>query len=103
MDCWRISALVACLLIASVSPSLANFVADPGFESCPTNPPPPGWSGTGACELDSAHGKLVGRIRGNEYPLAEHTNDRWHHVRFLILGRRHIPNYSKSVYRNIRG
>jgi hypothetical protein len=47
MDCWRISALAASLLIASVSPSLANLVTDPGFESCPTLPPPPGWSGTG--------------------------------------------------------
>ena len=48
MDCWRISALAACLLIASVSPSLANLVTDPGFESCTTfgQSPLPGWSAT---------------------------------------------------------
>jgi hypothetical protein len=55
MACWRISALAACLLIASISPSLANLVIDPGFESCPTSPPPPGWSGTGFCNSGFPH------------------------------------------------
>ena len=45
MDCWRISALAACLLIASVSPTLANLVTDPGFESCTSvGGLPPGWT-----------------------------------------------------------
>ena len=64
MDCWRISALVACLLIASVSPSLANFVTDPGFESCPTSPPPPGWSGTGGCDTFAHTGSWSAGFEG---------------------------------------
>ena len=64
MDCWRISALVACLLIASVSPSLANLVTDPGFESCPTNPPPPGWSGTGGCDTIAHTGSWSAGFEG---------------------------------------
>lgn len=49
MDCWRASALAAALLLASVSPTLANLVTDPGFESCTmTFSPPPGWSVTSA-------------------------------------------------------
>ena len=48
MDCWRTSALAAALLGASVSPTLANLVTDPGFESCTMylQSPPPGWSET---------------------------------------------------------
>jgi hypothetical protein len=34
MHYWRTSALAASLPIASVSPTLANLVTDPGFESC---------------------------------------------------------------------
>jgi hypothetical protein len=55
MHCWRTSALAASLLIALVSPTLANLVTDPGFESCPTVPPPPGWSGTAGCNANHAH------------------------------------------------
>ena len=55
MDCWRISALAAAVLLASVTPTLANLVTDPGFESCPTSPPPPGWSGTGFCNVGFPH------------------------------------------------
>jgi len=57
MDCWRASALAAALLLASVTPTLANFVTDPGFEGCATNggPPPPGWSGTGFCNFGFPH------------------------------------------------
>ncbi|HEY3891919.1 MAG TPA: hypothetical protein VGM00_08175, partial [Bradyrhizobium sp.] len=45
MDCWRVSALAASLLIASVSPTLANLVADPGFELCTSRSMlPPDWT-----------------------------------------------------------
>ena len=48
MHCWRTSALAASLLIASVSPTLANLVTDPGFESCTTlGGLPPGWTSVG--------------------------------------------------------
>jgi len=48
MHCWRTSALAASLLIASVGPTLANLVTDPGFESCTSSMlmTPPGWSAT---------------------------------------------------------
>jgi hypothetical protein len=65
MDCWRISALAACLLIASVSPSLANLVTDPGFESCPTDPPPPGWSGTAGCNINAHTGSWAAGFEGS--------------------------------------
>ena len=70
MDCWRISALAASLLIASVSPSLANLVTDPGFEGCATvtTPPfvPPGWSGTGpvACNVTPHTGSFAAGFEG---------------------------------------
>jgi hypothetical protein len=48
MACWRISALAASLLFASVSPTLANLVTDPGFESCTIfGDRPPGWISAG--------------------------------------------------------
>lgn len=52
MVCSRASTLAAALLFASVTPALANLVTDGGFESCATegSAPPPGWSGTGACD-----------------------------------------------------
>lgn len=65
MDCWRISALATSLLIASVSPSLANLVTDPGFESCPTLPPPPGWSGTAGCNVFSHTGSFAAGFEGS--------------------------------------
>jgi hypothetical protein len=51
------SALAACLLLASVSPTRANLVTDPGFESCTTElqGPPPGWTGNAVCHLFFPH------------------------------------------------
>ncbi|MGA8758667.1 MAG: hypothetical protein WB611_20570 [Stellaceae bacterium] len=64
MDCWRISALAAAVLLASVTPTLANLVTDPGFESCPTDPPPPGWSGTAGCNIFSHTGSWAAGFEG---------------------------------------
>ncbi|HME40532.1 MAG TPA: PEP-CTERM sorting domain-containing protein [Steroidobacteraceae bacterium] len=62
MNCWRVSALAAALVFASVSPTLANLVTDPGFESCTmfSQSPPPGWSGTGFCDQNSHSGSWDG-------------------------------------------
>ena len=102
MDCWRISALAASLLIASVSPHWQ--ISSPIPASRAARPAAPaGMERHGLAAMDSAHGKLGGRVRGNGNAVAEHTNDRRHHVRFLILGQQHKSYYSKSVYRIIRG
>jgi hypothetical protein len=73
MDCWRASALAAALLFASVTPTLANLVADGGFESCTTqkSAPPPGWSGTAECDhLNAPHtGKWEALFTHDEGPL----------------------------------
>jgi hypothetical protein len=52
MVCSRASTLAAALLLASVTPTFANLVANGGFESCTTedSAPPPGWSGTAECD-----------------------------------------------------
>ena len=48
MNCWRVSVLAIGLLFASITPSLANLVTDPGFESCTTvGGLPPGWTSAG--------------------------------------------------------
>jgi hypothetical protein len=46
-----LAAAAACLLIASVTPTRANLVTDPGFESCTSlsQNPPPGWTGAANC------------------------------------------------------
>jgi hypothetical protein len=63
-DCWRISALAAAVLLASVTPTLANLVTDPGFEGCAMDigPPPPGWSGMAFCNVDSHTGSFAAGI-----------------------------------------
>jgi len=67
MNCWRIWALTAALVFASVSPTLANLVTDPGFESCTmfSQSPPPGWSGTGFCDVNSHSGSWDGGMLTN--------------------------------------
>jgi len=53
----RVSAVAGCLLIASVTPTRANLVADPGFESCTSvgASPPPMWTGTAGCTGSIVH------------------------------------------------
>jgi hypothetical protein len=47
-------AAAACLLITSVTPTRANLVTDPGFESCSQQvTTPPGWTATGIAECGS--------------------------------------------------
>jgi hypothetical protein len=72
MDCWRASALAAALLLASVTPTLANLVADGGFESCTTekSAPPPGWSGAAFCDNTNPDtGKWAALFTHDEGPL----------------------------------
>ncbi|MGC2457272.1 MAG: hypothetical protein WA435_04695 [Gallionellaceae bacterium] len=48
MSYWRFAGLAACLFIGYINPTLANIVADPGFEDCTydTETPPPDWTAT---------------------------------------------------------
>ena len=57
MDCWRACAFAAALLFASVSPTLANLVTDPGFEMCTSvgQSPPPDWTATNTLCNTVAH------------------------------------------------
>jgi MYXO-CTERM domain-containing protein len=76
MDCWRASALAASLLIASVSPTLANLVTDPGFESCTMleQSPPPGWSVTSAnisCGAPAHSGSFAAEFGGASSTLSQ--------------------------------
>jgi hypothetical protein len=52
------------LAAVSATPARANLVTDPGFESCPTNPPPPGWSGTGGCDTIAHTGSWAAGFEG---------------------------------------
>jgi hypothetical protein len=72
MHCWRTAALAASLLIISVSPTLANLVTDPGFESCTSNTVPPGWAGTAVCAGPSfAHSGTWGAAFGGSTTLSQ--------------------------------
>jgi|SRR5271165_1725985 len=72
MNFWRVSALAAALVFASISPSLANLVTDPGFESCTMfSLLPPGWSGTGFCDQNPHSGSWDGSMTGNSNTLSQ--------------------------------
>jgi PEP-CTERM motif len=59
--------LLALPLLAAIGATAAhaNLVTDPGFESCPTLPPPPGWSGTAACNATPHTGSWAAGFEGS--------------------------------------
>jgi hypothetical protein len=83
MGSLRTSALAASLLIASVSPTLANLVTDPGFESCPSDLSPP--TGLEHNERNLLRwGRALGKLGGGVYLPADavtnHPDNRWRHL-----------------------
>jgi hypothetical protein len=92
------AALGVVMLLAAVSPTRANLISDPGFESCTTagSAPPPGWTGSAFCGLTPHSGMWSANFNSGSFTLSQSiattAGDKYDFSFWLITIGPAIPN-----------